>query len=126
MRSVPITNSAINIEYWRDLLLGLHKSAGRVEGPAFCDDDGRLMRYSTMNFMLWEALEGLFETHSHLFPKVVDEPEKIKDLININCSTQRTSNSRATSAKVAIEDREEVEQWTEGCNDLVAREPRYL
>ena len=35
MRSVPITNSAINIEYWRDLLLGLHKSAGCVEGLHF-------------------------------------------------------------------------------------------
>ena len=71
------------------------------------------MKYSTMNFMLWEALEGLFETHSHLFPKVVDDPEKIKDLININRSMRRTSNSRATSAKVAIEDREVVERWTE-------------
>ena len=113
MRSVPITNSGINVKHWRDLLIGLHLSAGRAEGPAFCDNDGRLMNYLTMNLMLWEALEGIYDTDSHLFPKVVDEPEKIKDLIGIDRTMRRTSNSRATSVRVAIEDREVVERWSE-------------
>ena len=70
----------------------------------------------TMNLMLWDSLEALYETNKNLFPKAIDEFDKIRDHFDINRTFWRTSNARSTSVGLSITDWEVVEQWLERRN----------
>eukprot|EP00980_Cylindrotheca_fusiformis_P024834 scaffold12553_cov76-Cylindrotheca_fusiformis.AAC.5 len=114
LRSVPVTDSGINVEHWRNLLLAIHQRAGRNIGPAFCDTDGFLMPTSRMNQYLWEVLESLFETEAkELFPKAIMSLDDIQEKIEVDRSPRRSSDSRATSKRVAREDKDVINRWSE-------------
>eukprot|EP00980_Cylindrotheca_fusiformis_P026529 scaffold16361_cov69-Cylindrotheca_fusiformis.AAC.2 len=115
LRSVPVTSSGINVEHWRDLLLAVHHRAGRRQGPAFCDPQGFLLPTRRMNQYLWEALEELFvsEEAADLFPKAITSPEDIQSLIEVDRSPRRSSDSRATAQRVAREDKDVVNRWSQ-------------
>ena len=70
LRSVPTTDSGVEVKLWRDRLIFVHEQAGRVEGPATCDKDGLfnilfsyeqivfgkngyLLSFSAMNKLFW-------------------------------------------------------------------------
>eukprot|EP00980_Cylindrotheca_fusiformis_P012245 scaffold2984_cov80-Cylindrotheca_fusiformis.AAC.3 len=115
LRSVPITSSGINVEHWRNLLLSVHQRAGRQHGPAFCDPQGFLLPTRRMNSYLWEVLEDLFSsnTTSDLFPKAIGSVEDIQSLIEVDRSPRRSSDSRATAKRVAREDKDVVNRWSQ-------------
>ena len=69
LRSVPVTNSGIDIEAWRNRLITVHEEAGRSEGPAICDDNGFLMTNNEMNNLFWTVLEELYLESPDDFPK---------------------------------------------------------
>eukprot|EP00980_Cylindrotheca_fusiformis_P025576 scaffold14111_cov133-Cylindrotheca_fusiformis.AAC.3 len=114
LRSVPITDSGINVEHWRNLLLAIHQQSGRHLGPAFCDSDGFLMPTARMNQYLWEALEHLFESELRdLFPKAITTLDDIQEKIEVDRSPRRSSDSRATSKRVAREDKDVINRWSQ-------------
>ena len=61
LRSIPVTESGISIQAWRDRLLAVHAHAGRMSGPAISDSEGYLMTSGCMNDFLWKALESLYD-----------------------------------------------------------------
>eukprot|EP00980_Cylindrotheca_fusiformis_P022256 scaffold9158_cov72-Cylindrotheca_fusiformis.AAC.4 len=114
LRSVPITSSGINIEHWRDLLLSVHEEAGRSMGPAFCDSEGFLLPTRKMNQFLWEALEALYVSESaSLFPKSIQTIDDIQTMIEVDRSPRRSSDSRATAQRVAREDKDIINRWSD-------------
>lgn len=112
LRSVPVTSSGIDVLLWRNKLLRIHELAGREDGPAICDSDGFLMNTSDMNECMWEILEDIYEIAPEMFPTVIIEKDQIRDMINIDRSGRRTSESRALSKRVAADDREIVNRWS--------------
>ena len=113
LRSVPVTDSGINIAGWKTMLLKIHEKVGRVEGPAICDSAGFLLTSAAMNEMFWEALEELFESeHRGLFPMPIQSLEDIRERVQIDRTPRRSSNSRATSKKVSSDDRDVVNRWS--------------
>eukprot|EP00980_Cylindrotheca_fusiformis_P027728 scaffold22529_cov73-Cylindrotheca_fusiformis.AAC.2 len=114
LRSVPRTDSGINVLHWRDLLLAVHDRAGRVEGPAFCDREGFLLPTRRMNSFLWEALESIYDTEAAtLFPKAVRSVEDIQVMIEVDRSPRRSSDSRATAQRVSRDDRDVINRWSD-------------
>ena len=113
LRAVPKTKSGINVLAWRNRLLGIHETAGRNDGPAFCDAEGYLTYSATMNEFLWKALETIWDSGGKdSFPVAVLSREKIRELINLNRTGRRSSDSRATSQGVTVDDREIVNRWS--------------
>ena len=99
LRSVPYTGSGIDVLLWRDRLLVIHEMAGREAGPAFCDDQGFLLSSLKVNDSMWDILEELYDKNPVLFPKAIETKAMIRDLIQINRSGRRSSESQATKAK---------------------------
>ena len=113
LRAVPKTKSGINVLAWRDRLLGVHEVAERNDGPAFCDTKGYLTDSATMNEFLWKALETIWGNGGkESFPVAVLTREEIQEMINLNHSGRRSSDSRATAQGVSIDDREIVNHWS--------------
>ena len=79
LRSVPTTDSGVEVKLWRDRLIFVHEQAGRVEGPAICDKDGYLLSFSAMNELFWQVLEEIFIKDPHLFPKDIVSIEDISE-----------------------------------------------
>eukprot|EP00980_Cylindrotheca_fusiformis_P026333 scaffold15880_cov158-Cylindrotheca_fusiformis.AAC.3 len=114
LRSVPVTDSGIHIQHWRDLLLAVHERAGRMEGPAFCDRDGFLLPTRRMNAYLWEALEDLYDSEAGpLFPRAIRSVEDIQVMIEVDRSPRRSSDSRATAQRVSRDDRDVINRWSD-------------
>ena len=116
LRSVPFTSSGIELLKWRDRLLAVHAYAGRKEGPAICDSQGFLLSTLEVNDSMWDVLEELYDEDSAQFPKAVETKPLIRDLIQINRSGRRTSESQATRMKVHVDDKEIVNRWTRSNN----------
>ena len=116
LRSVPCTGSGIDVLLWRDRLLVIHENAGREAGPAFCDDQGFLLSSLEVNDSMWELLEELYDVNPVQFPKAIESKEMIRDLIQINRSGRRSSESQATKAKVHVDDKMIVNRWTRSNN----------
>ena len=87
--------------------------AERNDGPAFCDTGGYLTDSSTMNEFLWKALETIWDNGGkESFPVALLTREKIREMINLNHSGRRFSDSRATAQDMSIDDREIVNCWS--------------
>ena len=71
------------------------------------------MRNNTMNEMLWEAMEEIYETTPELFPKAIDCIERIRQLMNISHTMRRTSATQVTRMGVSESDRDVVNRWSE-------------
>ena len=111
LRSVPTTDSGVEVKLWRDRLIFVHEQAGRLEGPAICDKDGYLLSFSAMNELFWQVLEEIFIKDPHLFPKDIVSIEDISEKINIYRSLRRSSDSQAIKAGVSETDISIVSRW---------------
>ena len=43
------TDSGVEVKLWRDRLIFVHEQAGRIEGPAICNEDGYLLSFFAMD-----------------------------------------------------------------------------
>ena len=125
LRSVPYTGSGIDVLLWRDRLLIVHEAAGRSAGPAFCDDQGFLLSSLEVNDGMWDLLEELYDQNPVLFPKAIEKKSMIRELIQINRSGRRSSESQATKAKVHVDDKMIVNRWTK-CNNARGKAPTEM
>ena len=112
LRSVPMTDSGIEVKWWRDALVEVHTRAGRSEGPAICDEKGFLLSHSVVNSHLWDVLEELHDEDPTQFPLAARDQSAIRELIQINRSGRRSAESRAVSKGVAELDVLAVNRWS--------------
>jgi hypothetical protein len=111
LRSVPKTDSGVEIWVWVNRLVFVHDQAGRVEGPAICDEEGYLLSFPAMNELFWQVLEEVFLEDSNLFPKAIATVDDIPEKINIYRSLRRSSDSRAIKMGVNETDIQIVARW---------------
>ena len=111
LRSVPVTDSGVEIWLWIERLIFTHEQAGRVEGPAICDEEGYLLSFSAMNKLFWEVLEEVFYKDPELFPKDITTVDDIQEKINIYRSLRRSSDSQAIKAGVKEADISVIARW---------------
>ena len=112
LRSVPYTSTGIDVLMWRDRLLVIHEHAGRDACPAFCDNQGFLLSALEVNDGMWDVLEELYDEDPVQFPIAIETKAMIRELIQINRSGRRSSESQATKAKVHVDDKLIVNRWT--------------
>ena len=112
LRSVPQTDTGIDVEAWRNKLLKVHEYFGREDGPAICDDNGYLMRTRDMNEMLWEIMEELYEEDTDLFPKSITSVEDVRTKIQLYRTMRRSSDSQALRKGVTESDVKLVNRWS--------------
>ena len=112
LRSVKMTSSGINMEWWIQLLRRTAIVVGATRGPAFCDKDGFVWDSVTINEMLHEALESVYAEKRELFPFGVQTVEDIRLKYGIYRSFRRGSDSRALSKNVSTLDIQVVNRWS--------------
>jgi len=59
LRSVPITDSGVNIKLWKERFMVVHQIAGRTEGPALCDNHGYLVKFIWRNLTFFLEISVL-------------------------------------------------------------------
>jgi hypothetical protein len=99
LRSVPMTDSGVDVQAWRDRMLAVNRHAGNDAGPAICDVKGFLRSTASINEDFWEALEEVYDEDPAIFPKAIETRDDIRDKIRVNRSPCRSSESQATSHK---------------------------
>ena len=112
LRSVPVTSSGINVQRWRDWLVSVHATAGRTVGPAMCDAAGFLLTSRSVNEVIWNLLEELHDEGEVEFPIATKGKEDVRELIELDRSFRRSSESRATRMGVAEPDKDTVNRWS--------------
>ena len=59
------------------------------------------MTHSAIKELLWEVMEELFENYSSVFPRAVNEFEKVREPIDIDWTMRETSTSHVFKMKVS-------------------------
>lgn len=105
------TKSGIQMRTWIRRTLAANHKANRTSGPAFCDENGRVLRTSDMNEMLHDALGEVFDRHPTLFLADIKSRKDIEEKYHVYRSFRRGSDSRALAQEVNTPDIEVVNRW---------------
>jgi hypothetical protein len=128
---VPITKSGIQIEWWVDCLIKLLKEEGRNDtrtpGPAFCDESGFVLAYSTLNGWFHEEMVKLQRAHPETIPSDLD----IVEVYNLYRSLRRGATSRATALNysetvINLNNRWRMTQSNKGKGGLIKMSQLYV
>lgn len=109
--TASVTGSGLKVRQWMKRLLVTNQLAGRTSGPAFCDDQGIVLRSRDMNAVLHELLGEIFVEHPALFQADIKTQEDIEDKYSVYRSFRRGSDSLAIAMKVPSEDIQVVNRW---------------
>ena len=90
----------------------VHAAAGRTLGPATCDEAGCLLTSRSVNEVIWELLEELYDEGEIEFPVAITCKDDIRELIELDRSFRRSSESRATRMGVLEPDKDTVNRWS--------------
>ena len=101
------TNSGINMKLWVDLLLRMHMSHGRTNGPAFCDSKGHRMKSAPMQQIILETLGKVQIQNPSVIPMSVDVLEEY----GISRSFRRGATTHARNCGVSLADIKAVNRW---------------
>jgi hypothetical protein len=108
---VPVTSSGIEVKASLERLIEYKHSQGFVNGPAISDTAGRVLTHRSMNDLLLDILEELFDSHKELFPASIPDKETLRMRIQVYRTLQRTSDTRALEMKVGRNDIDVVNRW---------------
>ena len=111
LSSKGVTGSGIQVKQWVKRILAVHRSQGRVTGPAFVNAGGFQSTTSEMNEMFLSILVEIYDEHPKLFGLDVKEASDLADKFNVFRSFRRGSESRAVAMKVSEADRYVVNRW---------------
>jgi len=101
------SRSGLTPRRWVEALVLVRESEGKVQGPAFCDDQGNKAKTSLYNEVILDALLRVQERRKDLIPESVDVLEEY----GANRSFRRGSTTQAGNQGVAAEDIEVVNRW---------------
>jgi hypothetical protein len=103
----PVTNSGIRVRYWLEALIEVREREGRVRGPAFCAQDGKVEYSGTYEACFHEILGEIQLSRPDLIPVNVDVPEDY----GIGRSFRRGSDSEALARGVSPSDVDAMNRW---------------
>jgi hypothetical protein len=108
---VRITGSGISLEMWLKWLLMIKAKEGHTDGPAISDGNGRVLTSRSLDDLLHEVLEDLFESQKNLFSPDVTSLEKLREKYHIFRSLKCAANTRAVDMNVSKSDKDVVSRW---------------
>ena len=114
LRSVKVTSSGINVNWWMTYLRQVVELNGRNRGPVFTDKDGFVWTSVTINEMFHEGLEYIYEHHKALFPFGITSADDVRLHYGVYRSFCRGSDSRAISQGVSELDIQVINRWSKG------------
>jgi hypothetical protein len=106
------TRSGINVRGWVRRVIVVNQQSGRETGPAFCDDNGVVLKSRDMNEVLHDLLGEIFVEHPALFQSDIQSFSDIEDKYSVYRSFRRGSDSLAIAMKVPSEDIKVVNRWS--------------
>jgi hypothetical protein len=109
---VHVTSSGINVKASVERLLMTFKaSQGFTTGPAISDLCGRILSHQSLNNLLLEILEDLFDSHRELFLASITDKETLRKKVQVYKTLRHTSDTRAINKKVLKSDINIVNRW---------------
>jgi hypothetical protein len=105
------TSSGMKPWWWVSKLIRLKQHQGFNDGPAISDDGGRVRSVSSLNSILYELLEELYEKSSDIFPSSIKEKDDIYSSYGVYRSFRRSSDTRALNMGVSKDDIDLVNRW---------------
>jgi len=109
--TVDETTSGLQVRRWLRRTIATNYMHGRTTGPAFCDEQGKVLTMRDMNECFHEALGAVFARHPSLFLADIKTQQDIEDKYDVNRSFRRGSDSRAISMQVSGLDIDVVNRW---------------
>jgi hypothetical protein len=96
MVSVPVTDSLFQVRRWVERLANLLKKEQRGLGPAFCDHNGDMLKYSWVDERFVEEVKRVQLSH----PTLIDAGTDVGEHFSIFRSIRKGSTARVTDMKV--------------------------
>jgi hypothetical protein len=109
---VSITRSGIRVRGWVRRAIAANQLCGRVTGPAFCGDQGVVLKSRDTNEILHELLGEILVEHPAFFQDDIQTITDVEDKYSVYRSFGRGSNSLAIAMKVPTEDIKMVNRWS--------------
>ena len=113
LQCVSVTGSGIGIKDSVYRLLELKASQGFTNGPTVSNTQGVVFSMEGIDDCFKEALEDIFKTRRHLFPKTIKNRDDLKSSYQIFRSLRRSSDTQALEMKVTGLDIDIVKRWVE-------------
>jgi hypothetical protein len=110
--TVSTARSGIKVRGWVERVIAANQVCGRTTGPAFCDDNGVVLKSRDMNEIFHELLGEIFVEHPAMFQADIQSIADIEDKCSVHRSLRRGSDSLATAMKVPEEDIRVVNRWS--------------
>jgi hypothetical protein len=110
--TASVTRSGLQVRRWIKRVIATNQVCRRVSGPAFCNDNGVVLKTSDLNAILHELLGDIFVEHSSLFQADIQSLTEIEDKYSVYRSFRRGSDSLAIAQKVPSEDIKVVNRWS--------------
>ncbi len=105
------TRSGIKVRGWVERVIAVNQVCGRTSGPAFCDDNGVVLRSRDMNEIFHQLLGEIFVEHPAMFQADIQSIADIEDKYSVYRSLRRGSDSLAIAMNVPEEDIRVVNRW---------------
>lgn len=96
MVSVPETDSKLQVREWVEKLEKILREEERGLGPAFCDENGDMLKYSWIDDRFVEEVKRVQMSH----PRLIDASIDVGEHFSIYRSLRRGSTARVTDMKV--------------------------
>ena len=107
-----LTKSGMNLRMWLGLVIAANQEEGRIDGPAFCDQQGFVLSAQVLDNHLHDALCQLWEADPSNFPHDIQTVMEIKIRYHCFRSLRRSSDTQATNQKVSRGHIEVVNRWS--------------
>jgi len=103
----PVTRSGLRMRDWLEALVKVRAQEGRIRGPAFCDEEGRIAYSGIYESRFFEILTEIQGVSPDLIPASVDVAEDY----GIGRSFRRGSDSEAIARGVDSSDIDAMNRW---------------
>ena len=101
------TNSGIKLKFWVDLLLRMHESHGRRNGPAFCDSKGNRLK----SFQMQQIILDLLLKIQIQYPSIISPSVDVLEEYGISRSFRRGATTHARNCDVSLADIKAANRW---------------
>jgi hypothetical protein len=101
------TSSGLKIREWLEHLVALRERQGRYHGPAFCNDNGEVVRMTDYEEVFYEILHDIQDQRPDLIGPEVD----VEQVYGFYRSFRRGATTRAIEVGVSVPDIDLINRW---------------
>jgi hypothetical protein len=101
------TSSGLKIREWLERLVALRERQGRYHGPAFCNDNGEVVRMTDYEEVFYEILHDIQDQRPDLIGPEVD----VEQVYGFYRSFRRGATTRAIEVGVSVPDIDLINRW---------------